>query len=142
MALSKANRLTNRQDFRAVFREGIRRQGSHLTLRALRSKENAYNPQQWATSNKSNTQLTPTRIGISISTKVSKRATVRNRIKRQIRSAFRWLLPELLPGWRLVVIVQPLAAQEQCDYNQFLQELKQLLAEAEVLNGHSRGSLL
>lgn len=139
MALSKANRLTNRQDFRAVFREGIRRQGSHLTLRALRSKENAYNPQEqeWATSTKSNTQLTPTRIGISISTKVSKRATVRNRIKRQIRSAFRWLLPELLPGWRLVVIVHPLAAQEQCDYNQFLQELKQLLVEAEVLNGHS-----
>jgi ribonuclease P protein component len=138
VALSKANRLTNRQDFRAVFREGIRRQGSHLTLRALRSKENAYNPQeQWAISTKSNTQLTPTRIGISISTKVSKRATVRNRIKRQIRSAFRWLLPELLPGWRLVVVVQPLAAQEQCDYNQFLQELKQLLAEAEVLNGHS-----
>jgi ribonuclease P protein component len=138
VALSKANRLTDRQDFRAVFREGIRRQGAHLTLRALRSKENADNPQeQCAISTKSNTQLTPTRIGISISTKVSKRATVRNRIKRQIRSAFRWLLPELLPGWRLVVIVQPLAAQEQCDYNQFLQELKQLLAEAEVLNGHS-----
>ena len=139
MALSKANRLTNRQDFRAVFREGIRRQGSHLTLRALRSKENAHTlqEQEWATSTTLNTQLTPTRIGISISTKVSKRATVRNRIKRQIRSAFRWLLPELLPGWRLVVIVQPLAVQEQCDYNQFLQELKQLLAEAEVLNGHS-----
>lgn len=136
--LSKANRLTNRQDFRAVFREGIRRQGSHLTLRALNSKENAHNVQQrWVTSIKSNSQLTPTRIGISISTKVSKRATIRNRIKRQIRAAFRWLLPELLPGWRLVVIVQPLAAAEECDYNQFLQELKQLLAEAEVLNGHS-----
>lgn len=136
--LSKANRLTNRQDFRAVFREGIRRQGSHLTLRALSSKENAHNVQQgWVTSIKSNPQLTPTRIGISISTKVSKRATIRNRIKRQIRAAFRWLLPELLPGWRLVVIVQPLAAAEECDYNQFLQELKQLLAEAEVLNGHS-----
>lgn len=137
--LSKANRLTNRQDFRAVFREGIRRQSSHLTLRALSSKENADNVQEqgWVTSIKSNPQLTPTRIGISISTKVSKRATIRNRIKRQIRAAFRWLLPELLPGWRLVVIVQPLAAAEECDYNQFLQELKQLLAEAEVLNGHS-----
>lgn len=136
--LSKANRLTNRQDFRAVFREGIRRQGSHLTLRALRSKENTPSLQQgWATSIKSNPQLTPTRIGISISTKVSKRATIRNRIKRQIRAAFRWLLPELLPGWRLVVVVQPLAAAEECDYHQFLQELKQLLAEAEVLNGYS-----
>jgi ribonuclease P protein component len=47
------------------------------------------------------------------------------------------LLPHLLPGWRLVIVVQPSAVQEECDYQQFLQELKQLLAEAEVLNGYS-----
>jgi len=35
-----------------------------------------------------------------------------------------------------VVVVQPSAAQE-CDYQQFLQELEQLLAKAEVLNGNS-----
>lgn len=76
----------------------------------------------------------PTRIGISISQKVSKKAVVRNRIKRQIRAALRQLLPRLTPGWQLVIVVRP-GAQE-CEYGQFLRELKQLLAEAEVLNGH------
>jgi ribonuclease P protein component len=61
---------------------------------------------------------------------------IRNRIKRQLRSAFRYLLPKISPGWQVVVVVQPAAAKE-CDYQQFLQELEQLLAKAEVINGHS-----
>lgn len=79
----------------------------------------------------------PTRIGISISTKVSKKAVVRNRIKRQLRVAFRCLLPRISPGWLLVVIVQPSAARRECVTKQFLQELEQLLVAAEVLNGNS-----
>lgn len=82
----------------------------------------------------------PTRIGISIGRKVSKRAVVRNRIKRQIRAAARQLLPRLSPGWDIVAIVHSEA--KECNSTQFLQELEQLLARAEVLNGHSRGSLL
>jgi len=137
VALPKANRLQSRQDFRAVFREGIRRSSSHLTLRALRAKTDI--SKQDAVKNKQSaakTHPTPTRIGISISLKVSKRAVIRNRIKRQIRAALRQMLLKLSPGWLLVVVVQPSAAIE-CDYQQFLQELEQLLAEAEVLNGHS-----
>jgi ribonuclease P protein component len=60
---------------------------------------------------------------------------VRNRIKRQILAALQQLLPQLLSNWDIVVVVHPQATQ--CDYQQFLQELKQLLAEAKVLNGHS-----
>lgn len=82
----------------------------------------------------SNEDKPPTRIGISVSQKVSKKAVIRNRIKRQIRAAFRQLLPQLSPGWRLIVGVRTEASQ--CDYAQFLRELKQLLAKAEVLNGH------
>lgn len=137
--MPKANRLTSRQDFQAVFRLGIRRSGSHLTLRALNSKADSHclDADTQAIEQQSTfAHLNPTRIGISISTKVSKRAIVRNRIKRQLRAAFRCLLPKLSPGWRVVVVVQPSAAQE-CDYQQFLQELEQLLAKAEVLNGHS-----
>lgn len=130
----KKNRLQSRHDFRAVFREGIRLHGTHLTLRALRSKTEMSGDHAIA-------PILPTRIGISISTKVSKRAVIRNRIKRQIRAAFRYLLPKLLPGWRLVVIVQPSAVKE-CDYHQFLQELEQLLVEAEVLNGYSGTSCI
>lgn len=79
--------------------------------------------------------LMPTRIGISISQKVSKRAVDRNRIKRRIRAALRYLLPELFPGWLVVITVRPGTAE--CGYEEFLRELKQLLTKAEVLDGGS-----
>ena len=81
--------------------------------------------------------VTPAQIGISISTKVSKRAVVRNRLKRQIAAAVYQLLPRILPGWRIVLVVKPTAADMKCVSQQFLQELEQLLAQAEVFNGHS-----
>ncbi|MBD1905646.1 ribonuclease P protein component [Funiculus sociatus GB2-A5] len=125
MALSKANRLRHRRDFTAVYQSGVRRNTTHLTLRALRS------PLGGATG--VGTGKVPTRIGISISLKVSKQAVIRNRIKRRIRAAFRCLLPRLSPGWRLVLVVRPTAVE--CDYGQILRELEQLLAQAEVLDG-------
>ncbi len=76
----------------------------------------------------------PTRVGISISQKVSKLAVIRNRIKRQIRAALRHMLPQISPGWLLVIVV--LHGAQECDYAQILRELEQLLVEAEVLNGH------
>lgn len=125
MALAKANRLKNRREFQTLFREGSRLKSSHLTLRALRLQTPCTG------------DAGGIRIGISISTKVSKHAVIRNRIKRQIRAAFRSLLPRISPGWNLVAIVQPQAVTSKCDYQQFLQELEQLLAKAEVINGHS-----
>ncbi|MBD2450126.1 ribonuclease P protein component [Nostoc sp. FACHB-152] len=138
MALPKANRLKSRQDFQAVFREGIRRQSSHFTLRALRPKFSEDLSLDAATTTlATNSKVVSTKIGISISTKVSKKAVVRNRIKRQMTAALHQLLPKLAPGWRLVFVVKPTAAEQECGSQQFLQELKQLLAQTEVLNGHS-----
>ncbi|BAY74685.1 ribonuclease P protein component [Nostoc linckia NIES-25] len=140
MALPKANRLKSRKDFQAVFREGIRRHGSYLTLRALKPLSLINPSLDAATETKQATDsghLASTKIGISISTKVSKRAVVRNRIKRQITAALYDLLPKLSPGWRLVVVVKPTAAESKCVSPQFLQELEQLLAQAEVFDGHS-----
>ncbi|MEH2067986.1 MAG: ribonuclease P protein component [Nostoc sp.] len=140
MALPKANRLKSRKDFQAVFREGIRRHGSYLTLRALKPLSSINPSLDCATKTTQATDskyFASTQIGISISTKVSKRAVVRNRIKRQITGALYNLLPKLLPGWRLVVVVKPAAAESKCVSPQFLQELEQLLAQAEVFDGHS-----
>ncbi|TAH23483.1 MAG: ribonuclease P protein component [Oscillatoriales cyanobacterium] len=116
--LPETNRLKHRKDFSAVYRKGMRRNSAHLSLRALRKPKSVTLAQP--TAEKS---LQPTRTGISISLKVSKRAVVRNRIKRQIRAALRHLLPRL-------------------NYAEILQELEQLLVEAEVLDGNSRGSIL
>jgi ribonuclease P protein component len=134
VALPKANRLKSRKDFQAVFREGTCRHGSYITLRALRPSS-IKKPSDNVKS--TNSVLFPIKIGISISTKVSKRAVVRNRLKRQVSAALHQLLPLLSPGWRLVVVVKPAAAESKCVTQQFLQELEQLLAQAEVLNGHS-----
>lgn len=134
MALPKANRLKSRKDFQAVFREGIRRHSSHFTLRALRPSGLKKPSLDTATPNQN---LSSTKFGVSISTKVSKRAVIRNRIKRQITAALHQLLPKLSPGWRVVIVVKPTAAESKCVSQQFLQELKELLVKAEVLNGHS-----
>jgi len=129
VALPKAYRLKSRQDFQAVFREGIRRHSSHFTLRALKPT--------LLTEPSLDTDPPATKIGIAISTKVSKRAVVRNKIKRQMTAALHKLLPKLVPGWRLVLIVKPTTTESECKTQKFLQELEQLLAQTEVLNGHS-----
>ena len=75
----------------------------------------------------------PIQVGISISKKVSKRAVVRNRIKRQLKAIIRPLLPRLESGLRMVILVRSEALTYK--YGEFLQELEQLLVKAEVLNG-------
>lgn len=120
--LPPANRLRQSRDFTTVYQGGVRRSSRYLALRALPAR------------NASGSNSQPTRIGIVVSQKVSKRAVERNRIKRQIRSACRQLLPSLLPGWSVVLVVRHSALE--CEYREILRELKQLLAEAEVLSGH------
>ncbi|MEM8543084.1 MAG: ribonuclease P protein component [Cyanobacteria bacterium P01_H01_bin.119] len=119
MALPKPYRLRHRHDFAKVYRAGERAGNHYMVVRAL----------QISGENKSG----PTRLGISVSQKVSKRAVVRNRLKRQIGAAFQQLIPDLKPGWWLVVGVRPAAVE--CEYGQFLQELKKILKKLEVING-------
>ena len=120
--LPKANRLRRNQDFSKVYEKGIRQNGPDLVLRALRCPA------------ESRKTVKPTRIGISIGKKVSKQAVVRNRLKRLIRAAVRQLLPKIKPGWDLAIVVKPTAPR--CNYREILQQLEQLLAKSEVLDGH------
>lgn len=130
--LPKVHRLWHPQDFKTVYARGVHRKTSHLTLRALRCSPRS---DQIPDGNQGERA---TRIGISISQKVSKRAVVRNRIKRQIRAAFRQLLPKLSNGWDIVIVVKPTALE--CNYAEFLQELEQLLVQAEVIHEYSGGN--
>ncbi len=159
VALPKIHRLRQRKAFAAVYQSGLRRNSKHLTLRGLKTgaggksnrssrelrtkhridsqskqpheQPNAPSPDPIPAA----TESFPTQFGISISQKVSKRAVIRNRIKRRIKAALRELLPCVLPGWHLVIVVRSNAVE--CDYKEFLQELKQLLIDAEVFDGHS-----
>ncbi len=138
MALVRANRLKHRNDFKRVYQRGRRRKSKNLTLLALRRNRAPGKDLKSFSKGLNNSEVgvaSPTQIGISISQKVSKRAVVRNRIKRQIRAVMRFLLPGFPHGWNLVIVVHPSAVQ--CDYLEFLRELEQLLIDAEVLHGHS-----
>lgn len=70
--------------------------------------------------------------GISISRKVSKRAVVRNRIKRQIKAIIRQHLPNISPGWQVVIVVRPAAVE--CKFDDFLRELEKIFRKLKILN--------
>ncbi|MEO0374205.1 MAG: ribonuclease P protein component [Cyanobacteria bacterium P01_A01_bin.17] len=55
-------------------------------------------------------------------------------MKRQLRAACSQLLPQIEPGRDLVLVVRSTALK--CSYQQFLQQLKQLFTQAEILHGH------
>jgi ribonuclease P protein component len=123
VGLPKANRLKHRRDFQAVYQRGIRRSSSNLVLRALLDPA------------KEDNSVSSTRFGISIGLKVSKKAVVRNRIKRQIKGAIRELLPQIDRGWRIAIVVR--ASAIECKYEHFLRELKELLKNTKIIiNGH------
>jgi len=54
-----------------------------------------------------NNDLELTRLGVLISTKVSKKAVIRNHFKRQIREVVKTELPKIKEGKDLVIIVFP-----------------------------------
>jgi ribonuclease P protein component len=159
VALPKIHRLRHRQAFNTIYQVGIRCSSANFTLRAIpprgtpkpapikrhealkseiqnskfkiqNSKFKIYNPKSKIQNPKS--KISPPLIGISISTKVHKRAVIRNRIKRRVRAIVQQFLPQISPGWQIVIVVKPTAVE--CDYGQFLQELRQLLEKAEVFS--------
>ena len=132
MGLPKANRLRSRLDFKAVYQYGITRKSRHLTLRVLLGSREGQKPNPVPSLEQEET--IPTQIGISIGKKTSKKAVVRNRLKRQIRSAFRELLPDMEPGWKIVVGVRP--GVTECKYEDFLRQLKELLIKSNLINGY------
>lgn len=68
--------------------------------------------------------------GISISRKVSKRAVIRNRIKRQISAIIQRNLRDIEPGWQIVIVVRPSAVE--CEFDDFLRELEYLLKKLKI----------
>lgn len=123
MGLPKPHRLRDRRDYRAVYAQGIRRYSPHLTLFALDCRETKGADFSPASS-----------FGISISKKVSKKAVVRNRLKRQIKGVIRSYLQEIEPGWKIIITVKPQAIK--CKYEHFLRELEELLKQAKIINGY------
>lgn len=87
--LARRNRIVKQKDFEKVFKQGRSYYTKSLGAKTLVS-QSEFN-----------------RFGIVISTKVSKKAVERNRLKRQIRQVLRELNKELESGFDLVIMVLP-----------------------------------
>src|SRR4030042_1044735 len=85
----KNNRLKKEKDFGKVLRSGRKIKEEFLILKLAR------------------TGGARTRFGISVSKKISKKATVRNKIRRRMASACAFYLDRVDPGWDIVLFTLP-----------------------------------
>lgn len=86
--LPKLYRLTAEKDFARIFSKGRAFQGRGLTVKAVRNG------------------LEGTRVGFVVSTKISKRAVVRNKIKRRMREIVGKRTAKLLAGVDIVFLAK------------------------------------
>ncbi|MCU0678845.1 MAG: ribonuclease P protein component [Planctomycetes bacterium] len=93
--LKSVNRLTKKKDFDHVFKQGKSSIGSLAVVKVIKN------------------DIVPSRFGIIVSAKVSKKAVVRNRVKRQVRAILKKALPVFKAGQDLIIIVRPAAANEK-----------------------------
>jgi ribonuclease P protein component len=87
--LPKINRLKKKKDFEKVFKEGKGVKESFLFLKFLPNN------------------LKVSRFGFILSKKISKKTTVRNKIKRRLREIVRLELKKIKPGIDGVFVVSP-----------------------------------
>ncbi|EDX87240.1 ribonuclease P protein component [Synechococcus sp. PCC 7335] len=147
--------MKSARDFSRVHRKGQRTATKHLAIRALKVKalqvktsnkavggvENKSSTSSFCCGSKQGSRSASTsshpkavlgpHFGISISRKVSKRAVVRNRIKRQLLAIIRQYLPEIDPAWQVAIVVRPAAVE--CSFDDFLRELECLLKKLEIV---------
>lgn len=86
--LPKANRLNQDKDIKKVVSKGQTFFLPQFVFKYLENSEDA------------------TKVGFIVSTKVDKKAVARNRLARQMREAASQLLPDLKPGYSVLVIAK------------------------------------
>jgi len=87
--LKKTNRLTKDKEFENVFKKNI---SGYNKITGLKVAPN---------------NLDISRIGILVSAKISKKAVVRNKIKRRIREILRLRLNNIKEGFDIIVLTLP-----------------------------------
>ncbi len=87
--LPKNNRLIKDKDYKKVYRIGRSFKSQFFNFKFVPN----------------NTEFT--RIGFIVSKKVASLVTSRNKIKRRIREAVRLILPQIKPGFDIVIIAFP-----------------------------------
>lgn len=124
--LPKENRLTKIRDFNLLFKHGVYVSGRLLDLKLLKlAKITDYFPKKEDSSRFKDQLL----LGISVGIKISKKAVVRNKLKRQIREILRLSLQknEIIPGYYLLFIAKKEAVGKE--YLELEKEVKGLIGK-------------
>lgn len=103
--LPKENRLTKIRDFNLLFKHGFYISGGFLDIKLLKlNKILDYIPKK----EDPDIFINQLRLGISVGLKISKKAVVRNKIKRQIREILRLFLQknQIIPGYYILFIAK------------------------------------
>lgn len=111
--LPKTNRLQKEKDIEKVFKEGKGSKEDFLVLKVI--KNNLKNP----------------RFGFIVSKKVSNKATIRNRIKRQLRSLIQENLKSVNPGQDILILALP--GLENKDFWEIEEVINKLLKKARII---------
>jgi ribonuclease P protein component len=111
--LPRQNRLVRKPDFEKVKEKGDKFQSSLFGLLVFPNEEEF------------------SRFGFVISTKISKRAVKRNRVKRLLRERVRLLLPKIKPGFDIVFLGKK--ALLEVDYPEIDKEIRRLFKKARLL---------
>ncbi len=111
--LPKQNRITNKKDFEKVFKKGINYNGDFFILKVFKNN------------------LGNSRIGIIVSQKVSKKATIRNKIKRRFNNIMGLEMPFIKKGFDMVLITK--TGIEKEEFKRIKETMKKLLERAKLL---------
>ena len=87
--LPRPHRLARRSELTLVLRRGVPARAAGLLVKAYPTRRRF------------------SRFAFTVSNRVAKRATIRNRLRRQLRESTRQLLPKLRRGYDVVVQVLP-----------------------------------
>lgn len=111
--LCKINRIKKKKDFEVIFKKGKSFKNSFLLFKTLPNN------------------LKDTRFGFVVSNKVSKKAVVRNKIRRRMGEVIRLNLNDIKKGIDVVIVVLP--GFEKKDFTETKEVLNKILRELNLI---------
>ncbi|MFH1030642.1 MAG: ribonuclease P protein component [bacterium] len=111
--LRKNYRLTKNKEFENIFKNG---KSFYTKILGIKYIENTLNIP---------------RFGILVSTKISKKAVIRNKIKRRLREILRLHENLIKPGYDIVVLTR--APVTECDYGEIEKNMEYAIRKAGLL---------